>query len=99
MLYKFFLADLMMIAIYMAFYSLIPSTGQSMEGDHILSWKYYEEIYNRECISQKEIFVHFYHILIYEMKYEHSLASILKKLESILMGIQYNTKSAKKHYS
>ena len=47
--------------------------------------------YNRECIPQKEFFVHFYHILIYEMKYEHSLASILKKLESILMGIQYNT--------
>ena len=90
MLYKFFLADVMMIAIYVAFYSLIPPLGNQWRETMI----YRENImkkYNRECIPQKEFFVHFYHILIYEMKYEHSLASILKKLESILMGIQYNT--------
>ena len=69
MLYKFFLADVMMIAIYVAFYSLIPPLGNQWRETMI----YRENImkkYNWERISQKEIFVHFYHILIYEMKFE-----------------------------
>ena len=85
----------MMIAIYMDFYNLIPFTGQSMQWRETMFCR--ENImkkYNRECIFQKEIFVHFYHILIYEMKFERQFASILTKLESILMGIQYNTIAA-----
>ena len=55
MLYKFFLADVMMIAKYVE---------TMIYRENIM------KIYNRECISQKEIVVHFYHILIYEMKFE-----------------------------